>query len=217
MRFASTHRRAGFGLLLLALASPSAFAQQRRASSDGGLPPRDEWQRVPDILTAVGAAEGKRIADVAAGSGYLTKPLAERVGKSGRVFAVEISEESRQKLSALGLGNLEVVAGTESDPRLPAGIDGAVILNSYHELTDYKAMLEGIKRALKPGGLLVLVDNAAGRGFFIERADQASHHAIDPKFVESEVRAAGFEIDRRQDDFIVSPFEQWLIVARKPR
>src|SRR6185436_4881699 len=118
-------------------------------------------------------------------------------------------------LSALGLGNVDVIAGTETDPRLPSDIDGAVILNSYHELTNYKSMLEGIKRALKPGGLLVLVDHAAGRGFFTERADQASHHALDPKFVVAELGAAGFEIDRRQDDFIVRPVEQWLIVARK--
>lgn len=83
---------------LVALA-PSAQAQQARGS--GGLPPRDEWQRVPEILAALRVTEGQRVADIAAGQGYLTKPLARKVGKSGRVYAVEISEESRRALANL--------------------------------------------------------------------------------------------------------------------
>jgi predicted methyltransferase len=213
-------RTAAAALLIGTASLPGSAQQARRSGTDGGLPPRDEWQRVPDILAALGATEGMRIADIAAGQGYLTKPISQQVGKSGRVFAVEISDEARRALAALvlryTLANVEVIAGTETDPRLPSGIDAAVILNSYHEMTDYKAMLDCIKRALRPGGLLVLVDNAAGRGFFKLRDEQASHHAIDPAFVDAELRAAGFEIVRRQDDFIVQPFQQWLIVARRP-
>jgi predicted methyltransferase len=201
---------------LLALAVLPANAQQSRAG--GGLPPRDEWQKVPEILAALGAAPGQRIADVAAGNGYLTKPLAEKVGKTGRIYAVEIGEEELRALRTLsqqeGLTNIEVIVGSETDPHLPNNLDGVVILNSYHELTDYKATLAGIKRALRPGGLLVLVDNRAGAGWFTERNDQASHHALDPKYVDTELRAAGFEIIARRDDFIVQPYAQWLIIAR---
>ncbi len=184
-----------------------------------GLPPRDSYQRVPDIIAALGDVRGKRIADIAAGQGYLTKPLARAVGAAGRVFAVEIDEEALTALRVLArdsFPNIEVVAGTPTDPKLPASIDGVVILNSYHELTDYKAILAAIRSALKPGALLVLVDNIAGGfGGFVTREDQASHHAIDPKFVVDELRAAGFEVVKRQDDFIVKPFAQWLIVARR--
>ena len=202
---------------MLASLATSASAQQARGS--GGLPPRDEWQRVPEILAALGVVEGQRVADVAAGQGYLTKPLARRVGKSGRVYAVEIGEESLRALRELvtrdSLSNVEVVAGTPTDPRLPETIDGAVILNSYHELTDYAAMLDGIKRALRPGGLLVLVDNMHLPGQGAGRDEQVRRHAIDPAFVDAELRAAGFEIADRQDGFIVEPFPQWLIVARR--
>jgi predicted methyltransferase len=213
-------RRGAAVMLLVAFAALDVAAQTRSAPG-GGLPPRDEYQRVPDILAALRVAAGQRIADVAAGDGYLTRPLAKQVGAAGRVYAVEISEDARRKLAQLierdTLGNVEVIASTETDPRLPAALDGAVILNSYHELTDYKAVLEGIRRALKPGGLFVLVDNAAGQGWFTERADQASHHALDPKYVGAELRAAGFEIVDRQDRFIVQPYAQWLIVARRSR
>jgi predicted methyltransferase len=184
-----------------------------------GLPPRDSYQRVPDIIAALGDVQGKRIADVAAGKGYLTKPLARAVGAGGRVFAVEIDEESLAALRVLArdsLQNLEVIASTATDPKLPSSIDGVVILNSYHELSDYRAILAAIRSALKPGAMLVLVDNVAGGfGGFVTREDQASHHAIDAKFVVDELRAAGFEIVKRQDDFIVQPFPQWLIVARR--
>ena len=204
-------RRGAAVMLLVAFAALDVAAQTRSAPG-GGLPPRDEYQRVPDILAAL---------RVAAGDGYLTRPLAKQVGAAGRVYAVEISEDARRKLAQLierdTLDNVEVIASTETDPRLPAALDGAVILNSYHELTDYKAVLEGIRRALKPGGLFVLVDNAAGQGWFTERADQASHHALDPKYVGAELRAAGFEIVDRQDRFIVQPYAQWLIVARRSR
>jgi predicted methyltransferase len=196
----------------------SAAAQAVRGS--GGLPPRDEWQRVPEILAALGVAEGQRVADIAAGEGYLTKPLARKVGKSGKVYAVEISEDARRALAELAqrdsFTNVEVVAGTETDPKLPNGIDGAVILNSYHEMTQYKPMLEAIRNALRPGGVLVLVDNGVPPGHAPTREEQVRRHGIDPEFVDAELRAAGFEIADRQDGFIVQPFSQWLIVARRP-
>ena len=84
------------------------------------LPPRDTYQRVPDIIAALGDVQGKRIADIAAGKGYLTKPLARAVGASGRVFAVEIDEDALTTLRLLArdsFPNIEVVAGT---PRIPS-------------------------------------------------------------------------------------------------
>lgn len=202
---------------MLASVATSASAQQARGS--GGLPPRDEWQRVPEILAALAVDDGQRVADIAAGQGYLTKPLARHVGRSGRVYAVEIGDESLRALRELvardSLSNVEVVAGTPTDPHLPENIDGAVILNSYHEMTDYAAMLEAIRRTLKPGGRLVLVDNMFLPGQGPSREEQARRHALNPAFVDAELRAAGFEIVDRQDGFIIQPFAQWLIVARR--
>jgi predicted methyltransferase len=209
-----------FATILVALCSISAAAQTRRAAPSGDpFANRDEWQRVSDMIAALGPVEGKRIADIAAGKGYLTRPLAKAVGAKGRVFAVELGEEERRVLETLAdsLTNIEVVASTETDPKLSGPIDGAIVLNSYHEFTNYRAMLEGIRRSLRPGALLVMVDNTAPPMWDAETRDfQASHHAIAPKFVEAELRAAGFEIAKRDDVFITRPIEQWLIVARRP-
>lgn len=196
---------------VLSIAISSARAQ-------GGLPPRDEWQRAPAILAAMHIDAGQRVADVAAGTGYLTKFLAAKVGKTGRVYAVEIGDDELRALRALAardsFANVEVIAGTTTDPKLPRSLDGAVILNSYHEIAQHQAMLVAIKTALRPGALLVIVDNAALAGWFTARDEQASHHALDPKYAVQELRDAGFEIVDRQDAFIVQPYAQWMIVAR---
>jgi predicted methyltransferase len=210
------HRLALAGMLAALLSLPCE-AQVR--ASPGGLPPRDQWQKVPEILTALGAAPGQRIADVAAGDGYLTRHLSRAVGPAGRVLAVEIDSAALRKLAKLAhdsLPNMQVVTGTETDPCLDGPIDAAVVLDSYHEFTQYKPMLAAIKGALRPGGLLVIVDNAPFHAFPDERDFQASHHSLDPKFAEGELRAAGFEIATRNDDFIGEPYAQWLIVARRP-
>lgn len=182
---------------------------------------RDEWQRVPEIIASLGQIKGKRIADIAAGKGYLTKHLAKAVGPSGHVYAVELGEAELRALRQLSQSRefdcVEAVQGGEADPHLPPSIDGAVILDSYHELTNYQPILASILRSLRPGAVLAIVDNAPFPGWASEsRAFQASHHAIDPKFVVAELRTAGFVIMHRDDAFITRPVEQFLIVARRP-
>jgi hypothetical protein len=59
------------------------------------------------------------------------------------------------------VADIEVVAGTEMDQRIAGPIDAAVVLESYHEFTQYRAMLASILRALRSGGVLVLDDHDA--------------------------------------------------------
>src|SRR5262249_45997839 len=156
-----TARQLGGAVNTLVRAMMVSSVMAASAYAQSALPPRDEWQRAPEILAPMKIARGQRVADLAAGSGYLTACLARAVGAGGRVYAVEVSDESLRALRELktrdSLRNVDVVAGTETDPKLPASLDGAVILNSYHEMTQHQAMLRAIKAALKPGALLVLV------------------------------------------------------------
>lgn len=182
---------------------------------------RDQWQKIPEMIAALGPVAGKTIVDMAAGDGYLTKHLARAVGRAGQVIAVEIGDSAIARLGRLAatdsFGNVRVVRGTDTDPRLPGVVDGVVILNAYHELPNYKASLAAILHALRPGGRLVLVDNSGFGDWNARPRDwQVSHHAIDPAIVEAEVRAAGFSTVRRADHFISMPIDQWLIIASKP-
>jgi ubiquinone/menaquinone biosynthesis C-methylase UbiE len=110
---------------------------------------------VPDVVAALAIGEGSRVADVGAGSGYFTEHLAREVGAGGRVFAVEISERSLSQLRRLAedenLDNIEVVPGEVDDPKLPErSLDAVLVVDAYHEMTEYEAMLSGMYRALKP-------------------------------------------------------------------
>lgn len=192
-----------------------------RAQNDDIFARRDEWQRTSDMIAALGDVRGRRIADIAAGTGYLSKALSKQVGPSGRVFAVEVGEKELAALRAIAardsFSNVSVVVGSETDTRLPDTVDGAVVLNSYHEITKIQPILASLLRTIRPGGTLVLVDNNPFDEWKSEtREFQTSHHAIDPAIVEREIRAAGFELVRRDDTFITAPVSQWLVVARRP-
>src|SRR5687767_1394962 len=105
-----------YSLLLAALATAPLGAQGTAAAPPPTKPPapapapaqpaqpretREQWQRVPDIFTALRVAPGSRVADVGAGDGYLTERLARHVGPGGRVFAVDVSEGALGQLQRL--------------------------------------------------------------------------------------------------------------------
>ena len=204
-----------------------ANAQVRAPAGPARTPEtRDSWQRVPDILEALGATRGSRIADLGAGEGWLTTRLARHVGPEGRIFAVDISETALTSLAARldtdSLRNVEIILGEADDPRLPYGtLDGVVILNAYHEMPQRVALLESIKRALRPGGVLVIVDNVPADSVTL-RQRQMSNHSLAIEFADDDLQASGFEIVRRAPDFIVQrhgehAHDQWMLVARRIR
>lgn len=207
-------------VLALAASAP-LMAQERPGGSD-----RDEWQRVPAIFEALGVEPGGRIADVGAGGGYFTDRLSLAVGPEGRVYAVDIDERALMRLhewrESQGRSNVEIILGEVDDPRLPyQGLDGALIVNAYHEMGDYEAMLAGIKRALRVGGRLVIVDNPPREGD-TSRAAQMERHSIAIGLVASDLDRAGFRIVDRQPAFIEQDHDDhthqhWMLVAERLR
>jgi len=103
------------------------------------------------------------VLEVGAGSGYMTTRLAALVGPTGRVSANDLQPQMlqiiQQKARAAGLSNVETVQGTETDARLPENaIDLALLVDVYHEMWHPQEMLRSLRRSLKPGGELVLVE-----------------------------------------------------------
>ena len=186
---------------------------------------RDKWQRVAELIAAMGAREGSRVADVGAGRGYMTIRLAAAVGPSGKVYAVDIAADAlkalRERAANQKLANVEVIEGAEDDPRLPASsLDAAVMINTYHDITQSKAVLAHLREALKTDGRLVLCEPrpmAPGQ----TREEQVKRHVLSPDLIVAEVKEAGFEIVRRDDSFTANPSgpepaPYSLVVARKP-
>jgi predicted methyltransferase len=167
---------------------------------------RESWQRVPDIFAAMGLSPGAVVADIGAGDGFFTTRLAKGVGPDGRVVAVDISDSAlarlRRRLEADRIGNVTITLGTPTDPKLPAGtLDAALIVNAYHEMTQFNSMLTAIRTALKPSGRLVIVEpiSAALRG--ASREQQTDRHQIGPRFVQREALEAGFLVRSLEDPF----------------
>ena len=121
-----------------------------------------EEEEAPDVaLNALTIAKGASVADIGAGSGYMTVRLAARVGPSGRVFANDVQPQMLnllgRRLASANITNVTLIEGTFDDPKLPpASVDLELMVDVYHELSEPQAMLRHLKRALKPGGRLVL-------------------------------------------------------------
>lgn len=126
-------------------------------------PEREEEERPAEVLSALDLHTGQVVADLGAGSGYFTFRMAPKVGKTGRVLAVEIQDAMiqtlRQRVAEQKITNVEIVKGGESDPHLPDGaVDLVLMVDVYHELSYPYEIMTAIRKALRPGGRMVFVE-----------------------------------------------------------
>jgi ubiquinone/menaquinone biosynthesis C-methylase UbiE len=163
-------------------------------------PDRAEWQNPDRIMDALGVGEGVVVADLGAGSGWFTIRLANRVGPNGIVYAEDVQRQMidsiTRRVERLGLKNVRTVLGTANDPRLPAGaLDAVLIVDSYHEMEQPVALLKNLARSLKADGRIGIVNftkDGGGPGPAIE-------YRVDPERVIADARAAGLELQSRQN------------------
>lgn len=126
--------------------------------------PEREDEEAPSRAVALLALKpGSVVADVGAGSGYMSEKLSRAVGPSGRVYAVDIQPEMIALIDArmkkAGLSNIVTVLGEPDDPKLPDGqIDLELMVDVYHELQHPQIVLRHLRRALRPDGRLVLLE-----------------------------------------------------------
>jgi ubiquinone/menaquinone biosynthesis C-methylase UbiE len=168
----------------------------------GGAPwltrPERETEEAPDeALDVIGVAKGAVVADIGAGVGYFTWRLAARVRPTGKVYAVDVQpgmlRELRRNMADRKLANYETVLGAEDDPRLPAGrIDLALLVDVYHEFSQPQKMLDGIRKALKPDGRLVLLEYRKED----PKVPIRPEHKMSVAEVKAEVEPAGFRLEK---------------------
>src|SRR6188768_188252 len=179
-----------FRVAVLVLVVASVLLLTPRVSAQSQEAQRESWQRVPDIFAAMGIGANSVVADIGAGQGFFTTRLARAVaGQTGRVYAVDISaatlDRLRARIAAEGLTHVEPILGAPDDPKLPAAtLDAALIVNAYHEMTEHQAMLAAIRRALKPGGRLVIVESFIAGQAGVPRANQESRHFLAPQHLQ---------------------------------
>ena len=129
--------------------------------------PEREQEERPDLLLAeLTLKPGMVVADIGAGSGYHTRRMAEVVGKTGKVYAVDVQPQMVQMLSAFAreerYTNVKPILSTVDDVKLPlASVDLAIMVDVYHELEFPFEMMRSIVKSLKPGGVVAFVEYRA--------------------------------------------------------
>jgi ubiquinone/menaquinone biosynthesis C-methylase UbiE len=155
-------------------------------------------EEAPDAaIDALDLKPGLVVADVGAGSGYMTVRMAERVGPTGRVYATDIQPQMitllESRLADENITNVTPVLGLEDDPNLPEGaVDVMLLVDVYHEFSEPQQMLRGLRNALKPGGRLVLLEyRKEDRSIPIYES-----HKMTVAEAKLEVEAEGFTLSR---------------------
>jgi ubiquinone/menaquinone biosynthesis C-methylase UbiE len=129
-------------------------------------PEREREERTEHLLGMLRVEPGMTVADIGAGSGYFTRRLARLVGDGGRVMATDIQPEMLEILDrgllAEGIENVGMVLGRVDDAGLaPSSVDLILLVDVYHEFDHPWEMLRSMRRALRPGGRVALVEYRA--------------------------------------------------------
>ncbi|WP_235016379.1 class I SAM-dependent methyltransferase [Aquimarina sp. AU474] len=167
---------------------------------------RDTWMDVSKIFDLAEIEEGNNVADVGCHEGYLSIHLSKKVGKQGKVYAVDVRKDRldilQEHLKNRALSNVDVILGDYDNPKLPLQtLDVVVVMDTYHEMERYMIILEHIKKSLKPGGKIVIIEKFKKHMLNKSREEQVGAHTLSLGFVKSELEEAGFLISTEIKDF----------------
>ena len=176
-------------------------------------PERERQERTDLLIAGLSLSEDSVVADIGAGTGYFTFPVAQRVSR-GKVFSVDIQPEMLARIArrkALeNVANVETVLGEADDPKLPDNeIDLAFIVDAYHEFSFPREMGERLKESLKPGGQLVLVEYRAED----PRVPIKRLHKMSEVQVKQEMAAIGLDW-LRTESYLP---QQHVLIFQKPK
>jgi len=185
-------------------------------SAQLGARPADQWAltlesgrrmealEIEEVVSQIGLEPGDLVADIGAGTGIFSVPLARAVRPGGRVMSVEVDAGFlpliRDKAAQANLDNIQPVLGKFEDPRIPRGdMDVVFFHDVLHHIQDRGPYLQRTASYLKPGGRIVVVDydmNVPG----VPHSNQPEM-LISPDQVDGWMRAAGLERTRSVDMF----------------
>jgi len=180
------------------------------AISDPARPAADmarDADRMPaEVLAFAGVKTGAKVADLIPGGGYFTRILSKAVGPKGRVFAYvpdELTKLAKREPAVNAIArdpafhNVTVILNTLPSFSAPEKLDLVFTAQNYHDMhnkfmgpADLGAVNKAVFRALKPGGVYLVIDHSAQPGSGLR--DTEGFHRIDAAVVKSEVTAAGF-------------------------
>jgi predicted methyltransferase len=208
---------AGGGLAVAAVPAnlTAALGDQKRPPADSS---RDVARKPAELLALGEVKPGQKVADFMMGGGYFTRILSPAVGPTGKVYAYQSSEfikfraayASEQSSVVADYKNVVPLTAPVAAAGLPEGLDLVLTVQNYHDLhlkafpaDTADTVNREIFKALKPGGIYLVVDHAAAPGSPLTVAD--TQHRIDEAIVKTEVEAAGFKLVTADDKLLGNP------------
>ena len=207
---------AGAGVAVAAVPAniTAALADKARPAADTA---RDAARKPGELLAFAEVKPGQKVADFMMGGGYFTRVLSPAVGPTGKVYAYQAAEFIKFR-AAYGTEQSTVVADYKNvvpltapiaAAGLPDGLDMVLTVQNYHDMhlkafpaETADTVNKEVFKALKPGGLYVIVDHAAASGAPLTVAD--TQHRIDEAITKKEVEAAGFKLVA-EDKMLANP------------
>jgi len=193
-------------LAVVAIAAPACAAD--RAA---------EAERLRELLRL---EPGASVADVGAGKGEWTVGLARAVAPGGRVWATEVDSELveaiRERVEDEELARVEVVLGGERATGLPASCCDAVLLRLvYHHLKEPAPILADLRRALRPGGRMLLIETVPQKDWKqLEGVPERGGHGIAREQLIEELASGGFEAVEVVEEWNGDPERYAVLLVR---
>ncbi|MFK7765649.1 MAG: class I SAM-dependent methyltransferase [Mariniblastus sp.] len=161
---------------------------------------REREERCSLMLANLGIRPGMNVCDMGCGNGFHSLQIAKMTGKEGLVIGVDVQPEMlgflRERMEAQGIDNVVPILGSYHDPRLPPKtVDLVLMVDVYHEFSHPEQMLASMRRSLRPGGLVVLVE------YREEDPDVPIKplHKMSKEQVNKELEANGFKLAKEFD------------------
>jgi predicted methyltransferase len=226
MNSSSVQLRTTLGVLIVAIAMFSYASPIRAADSyDAAVAhagrsaadlKRDAVDHPAELLRLTGIKPGMHVADVLAGDGYYSELLSDLVGPKGQVLMLNnaafdnwAGDDRKNRLAGNRLPNVQYrIVDLDHMDLGTATLDAIVLCKVYHDLywvdptgewpkIDVPAVLDQLARALKPGGVLLLIDHSAkpGRG----SADASALHRIEEAFARGDFEKRGLQVVATSD------------------
>ncbi len=155
---------------------------------------------------------GMTAVDLGAGTGYFLRYLSQAVGPEGHVLALDVSRSSIDSLSSRidkeGLRNVRPEIVVPDDPALtPRSVDRVLVVSTWHHISERAAYAQKLLEALRPGGLLLIVD------FTMESPEGPPlQMRLKHDTVVGELEAAGFAAEVVEESL---PY-QYVVAGRVP-
>ena len=184
------------------------FDDAERWSKEFDSPERDAWQKPEEVIRALGLAPDAAVADIGSGTGYFAVRLA-RALPGGRVFGADLEPDMVRYLNERSarekLPNLASHLAAADDPRIPAPVDVAMVVNTYHHIGQRERYFSRLKSSLKPQGRVAVIDFKPD-----SPVGPPKRHRLAAGAVTEEMARAGYALEASAD-FL--PY-QYLLIFR---